>query len=685
MHPTADPVRTYRKLIARGLILWNARIREGRWPFTYEQAQRLGFSGHVKQRFRGVVPLSDTDLDHLLKRFLTQHQTLASWHQVLLEGSLEEIDWRLGAPRIPLDAVSDWLSLCNDFDPCSLLCLHWAGGRSRQSEPDHEPLPPWRTTPIAEDVELSALWKHGLSDMHVHAGDFVDNLDRYLNLKHRFFSIVRQPAFANMPGLRTFDRRYFGALKVQKSSEGFGHSGYGESMRRVQAPLANACMYMLESPTLERLELRIAPFPRAPDYLRFFHGWRRLHAEIQASLDLKDTPARRPQIRFAVHFKRSAGKSDGAKPNALKQLAELDRQTAALRIALGYRHDAGDELRASLARIDVAGQERDTACDLYHFHLRLLRGDNEALQALEEDRVPERFAPHVEAWRSLVQRGLHRAGPFEPSLGMTIHAGEDFADALDGLYQIASALDACKLNDGDGIGHGLALVSETVHDGRLRMLEAGASLDSLCWLHDLLAEQDAWLGLDGEKSRLRQQIWRVQREIYHEAHVAVPPSTSTDDLIDVWRRRCRDASRRTATPVQRRLLRSEDQLAVLCAREVATPVGAERHFPAAEARARQLLEERVIRRRVVIELNPSSNLRISGSVRSSMSPTLKLLEASAHGLLTCINTDNPGVFGTCIENEYALMLDAAREIGIGEHRIRDWLERARRTGMELLR
>lgn len=82
-------------------------------------------------------------------------------------------------------------------------------------------------------------------------------------------------------------------------------------------------------------------------------------------------------------------------------------------------------------------------------------------------------------------------------------------------------------------------------------------------------------------------------------------------------------------------------------------------------------------------MNPASNLRISGMASTASSPATVLLQKVANGLLACINTDNPAVFASCIENEYALLLDGLRET-MNPSAARDLLEKARQIGMETL-
>ena len=85
-------------------------------------------------------------------------------------------------------------------------------------------------------------------------------------------------------------------------------------------------------------------------------------------------------------------------------------------------------------------------------------------------------------------------------------------------------------------------------------------------------------------------------------------------------------------------------------------------------------------------MNPASNVRVSGAGHTHTSPTVRLFQAVANGLLACINTDNPGTFSSCIENEYGVLLDGCDldETGMNVRELRDLMERVRLIGMESL-
>src|SRR5262249_33539045 len=131
-------------------------------------------------------------------------------------------------------------------------------------------------------------------------------LDAYLAIKHRFFRLARQPVFAGTPGLRHFDENHFGRLRrTSRPWGGFRPQLYEPGPQRRMTDTADACIYLMESRDLRKVELRFAPFRELAEYIRFFRSWADLERQINDwARDLSRTPA---EFRFSVHFKRTSG------------------------------------------------------------------------------------------------------------------------------------------------------------------------------------------------------------------------------------------------------------------------------------------------------------------------------------------------------------------------------------------
>ena len=541
---------------------------------------------------------------------------------------------------------------------------------------------------IRERYVLLQAWAAAMAESGLMQANILRRLDRYLRHKHRFFRLVRQPVFEGIPGLRHFDRNFFPLLRRSDPKRSRARRrAFGPGPRRYMGDIADACMYLLESADLRRIELRIAPEDSFAGYIRFLGSW----AELEKQLQQWHKEQQRHgslEVRFAVHFKRSLGNMrrghDASVPDTVRMLRALDRDLALLRRALVTDNPEHQRAMSALARIDVAGQERDTQLGLFVMHMRLLRGDPAMLEVLDQSSKGHPCARWLEAWQILLDRdqGWERPALTQPELGMTAHAGEDYADVLDGLHQIGVATDYLGLRPGDSIGHALALKAPIDTSGlrHLPRLARGAHHDSLCWLYDLFENSEAVQERPPELGSLPEMILRSGLDIYEKCHREVS-GARPEDFIWVWRHKLlpRREALRTASGIRQSLIEFEyrdDEL--IRRREQKIPDALHEEFGRDRIRldrpvalAQVLLLDRIKQKRIVIEMNPASNLRVSGALSLGASPTVALIQETARGLLASINTDNPGVFGSRIENEYALLLAGLRDSKIPEAEARE--------------
>lgn len=516
-------------------------------------------------------------------------------------------------------------------------------------------------------------------------GDGLADLDLYLLHKAEFMRMARQP-FETPPGLGVFSG-YMSTLKTSTTET-------GRSGRLLMHPFGDALAFLAESPNLERVELRFDPNATAPEMGRAAEYFG--HMVTAFNTARKQGPAALPPIdaRMAFHLKRTRGK-EGRAASLSALLQDIDRKTAALRLALADP-TSGQSLRTWLARLDIAGNERNTSIIECAPYIRLAIGDDGALRDLQALRHPERRAAggagegsqapdprraEYANWCELVDQGAASASLSERRLGVTIHCGEDFADPLSGLHEIASAVDFVGLGPADGIGHGLALTTDAAAFMRDRgdhaLIARGAHLDSLTWLVELMDRAGHRKGLALQHT-LRACIENHAKVIYGER-------AGVQDIA--WlrraRARCRPAEFGPRDGLRAVLWKTHANEDVRARMDqlISLPISRRDTLAVLPWAQRQVLKE-IKARRIIVELNPSSNLRVSGAAAATLSPTVDLLLQADKGLLTSINTDNPGTFLSRIENEYALLLVGCRQRGVPEWQIRDLLERSRHTGRE---
>lgn len=533
---------------------------------------------------------------------------------------------------------------------------------------------------------LSSVWSALLENRGAHRYPTGSNavlehqLDSYIFCKSDFLRWHRQPAQTN-PGLGAF-RGYFRSTDPVWPSGKLAPARFERSQRLLRRSYSEFAAYIAQSTALRRIELRMGPLDSARDYHRFFTMWSAVEKELQ--LEQRDL-----QIGFAIHFKRSMDGEKSSKLSAAERIRRflriLDRDSAVLHSYLTSDSQTLRRFSGRIVRVDFAGAERDVPPVHASFCMNLVRGEEAALETL---RVMDLDEKQHRYW--LLHQARGKAGPsmVRPTLGQSCHAGEDFAHPLEGLYAISAAVEHLKMREGDTIGHGLALARDPFQFDRLRTPTTwtvrGNQFDALRWLWREVRHH----GIECASSYFSE----LEQVILSEARLLYPDLAAelrtVDDLEQL------DALRATGIPC------AEPEAGSIAARARWMELKAD---ACAEARAQafpvlpivlksatiiQVLQKRwlnlLVERGIVLEFNPSSNLRVGGVTAASDVPFIIILETLKERVLATINTDNPGVFGSRIENEYALVMQLLEEAEVPYWERLGLLERLRDVGQRFV-
>lgn len=540
-----------------------------------------------------------------------------------------------------------------------------------------------------EPSEIAGLWPERLmlmsawrrvrraDPLDVNDRRFLIDFDRYTQGKSRFINRFIQGNEAN-PGLVSF-RRYFDRAKVPPLRRQTRGVLYPSKRIRWQR-LERLARFATESPGLRAIEFRIAPERTRAAYVAFFEEFER---RIKAgrfgypSCKIDDPDCR---TSFVVHFTRfwpqraelvsvQSGPEGGRNRLSLKAARidedlgrrEIDRLSAVL-------HDFRLEhprLARHIVGIDIANLERLNPVHVFSPYLRCLRGDCKLPKWLPPEER-ERWFSH---WRALGNGRRAKAPPSQAPLGLTYHAGEDYFHPLDGLKAISEYLEYCGPKAGDRIGHALALGADipefNKRQGRLGDMPRGLALDLLVWVRRRISafrdtEPRVVRSLDDDIAELGQEIYNGRR--------------SPDELYAAFK--LRHLSSETLFEERQeeeavRLLKQEwHDVAVQKRREEIVPFPnsliSEYLHPAAEQLQASVVN-RLIERGIHVECNPTSNMGLLGLASIAEHPIIKVVKAH-RGLKLTINTDDPGTFGTRLENEYALFRSGLLEnkMDVGE-------------------
>ena len=287
----------------------------------------------------------------------------------------------------------------------------------------------------------------------------------------------------------------------------------------------------------------------------------------------------------------------------------------------------------------------------------------------------------------------------------TIHAGEDFVHLLTGLRRLDDAIRHLGLEEGDRIGHGMALgLDPTTWFERVgRVVQTREErLFDLVWEWDFYANRGAEVGGGPRLPYLTATITRLAWEMFGETR-------APDELVHFVRllhcERELQATgfpdrpgRRSPGPIRpggvenwprtllRQYLGGTDVWRKGRVLETVTFHGRDlRHELDALHTLQGALRREVGTRGLTVEVNPSSNLLIGDLGRIDEHPIWRLRPVrpidDIPPLSVCIGSDDPLTFATTLPHEYQLLFDTLVLSGRSHEEALDWLEHARAAGM----
>lgn len=369
----------------------------------------------------------------------------------------------------------------------------------------------------------------------------------------------------------------------------------------------------------------------------------------------------------------------------------------------------------------------------------LIRGIDAA--SSEFDARPEVFAQAFRYLKDHKLKGFYnnlKETIKENKLYATFHAGEDFYDLVDGLRTIDEAINYLNLRRGDRLGHALALGINTKEyydfKGRKLMLPKEILLDNIVWLLAKIRK----FGISicrPEVNRLEKFYDSLFREIYQDNFDGSMKNEYYPHTLffDSWKLRGDDPllylnnydskdvelipnvtywerCRINYFYPKNSNIRQSKMIKFLyheyhfnpkvkrAGRKIKQFIITEDYISLVSA-VQKYYKESIKQLNIGIECNPTSNYLIGTFDKYAKHPILSFynlgLEIEPQKIKDCpqlfvsINTDDQGIFGTSLENEYALMAIALEkekdENGQPKYHptmIYQWLDNIRKMGLE---
>lgn len=439
----------------------------------------------------------------------------------------------------------------------------------------------------------------------------------------------------------------------------------------------------MSGPGLRSLEGRLSPDDRFADLHRTMRGIEAARPEVKG------------EFGIVFHFSRTRGGGADAGLPAAWGTGGHDDPSARRCNPSGYRY-SGYYRSVRSGAVNLAA--------LLHAYPRSLEVVRGVDLCTDELGVPlwvlKPLLEHVLRAGREASAWLARAtGESLPTLGVTVHAGEDFVHLLGGIRRVAEAVDLLELGEGARLGHAVALgidVKAWCAGSTLLRVPRGERLLDLLWAWQMAGqltdEKRGWLAI------VEREICRLGATIFGQA--------VTPHQLSQWWLLLHDAKALRCVGFPDGPVRLDDQWprAHESERHVLRLLHAWLTSPAVFRRSQELelvdtskdvgqlqalqdqLRQSIADRGLVVEVNPSSNLLIGHLVDLTAHPLWRITPpaGAANGaapIRVAIGSDDPITFATTLPEEYQLVADALSSAGVSAPDVDHWIEAARRCGL----
>lgn len=439
---------------------------------------------------------------------------------------------------------------------------------------------------------------------------------------------------------------------------------------------------------IKKIEFRIGPENNSDDYLNELRKMNELNL-VEHSI-VKDFSAKmglsEPQlIKFGViiHFikiRQVTGDSPICVEEGKRELLESQTNMLLETLIRIKQLESEDRnfLKNSIVGIDTANYELENRPTLYSLYFRKIR----------------KLAENGEA------------------LSATYHVGEEFSTISNGLRAVDEVLTFCDYRANDRLGHALALgidVTDYYEKKRKKiMCSIGDYLDDLVWMYAVLVEDNPkvkgnqLLFLKKEYDRYAHLLFKQNENVSFDDYLAF--YFLRGDCPDVhhiiyikqmtYQTACKDFSYKlnytnrwhesSFMNETARILYSTYSSLKDFREAFNQPIGliASPAFVNCLEKVQLLIRKKILKMRVFVESNPSSNKKISYVDQYIKLPSLNLnrqhLERDGDDRLTdipiSINTDDSSIFQTNLTNEYSLVAAALIREGYSDEAVYQYIE-----------
>lgn len=351
-----------------------------------------------------------------------------------------------------------------------------------------------------------------------------------------------------------------------------------------------------------------------------------------------------------------------------------------------------------LVGIDAASEENMMEPWIFAQAYQVMRSNLYTKPVMREENGKERF---------------HRI----QNIGFTYHVGEEFRHIVSGFRHIDEVLEEFGYKAGDRLGHALALgidVKQWVSANEVVPIPRLEHLENLLWMWGVNTCNGFALPIHLEV--LEDKIMDIIQQIYPNPEMITIkmlyqaykskflPDHAAIAMELMKSERSREAAGQMGTGCSDRYMgcmecrkkfqkewNSEKLLMTNYCPEFIQKyenvelVSVTREEILVYEKLQEYLVHKVEKKGVYLEMNPTSNLAIGDFTQISQHPIFRLgnlLKDYENHVMVTVNSDDPAVFNTNVENELAYVYYAANELGYSKDVILEWIDHIRVQGMD---
>jgi adenosine deaminase len=300
------------------------------------------------------------------------------------------------------------------------------------------------------------------------------------------------------------------------------------------------------------------------------------------------------------------------------------------------------------------------------------------------------------------------------TLGFTFHVGEEFRHILSGLRRIDEVIEHLKFKSGDRIGHGIALgidVNKWVKDNSIVVIPRIECLENLLWIWSMLTQGKTQYVRD--INYVERKIINLAEEIYvdlkginiytlYKSYISKFEETrigSKFNLFENCECNCNVSDIRNESDIFcsniHKIHRSDwDSEKIFyslhCSKyldkmnEPIEVVVEEEDICLLEFIQKEV-KKKIAREGIIVETNPTSNRSIGeldNIFEHYISNLNNIDKFGDDNIMVSINTDDPCVFNTNINNEYSYIFYSLLKKGYDRNTCLEWIDKVRKTAIE---